>query len=70
WDGEGMTDSRYLDTERRPGTRILYAEIEMTRDQLLMRGDYANGYVYNSPGFVAVETDGGPEVVIPRTLRK
>ncbi|RMG26753.1 MAG: hypothetical protein D6724_01135 [Armatimonadetes bacterium] len=77
WDGEGMTDQRYLkvserykNTDGKPGVRILYAEVELTRDQILMRGEYANGYVYNSPGYVPVEGTAGPEVVIPRSLRK
>jgi hypothetical protein len=41
FNGEGMTDQNFLNTEIRPGTRVLYATLEITRDQLLRRGQYA-----------------------------
>jgi hypothetical protein len=40
WNGEGMTDSNFLNTEIRPGVRVLYATLRLTRDQLLRRGDW------------------------------
>lgn len=56
WSGEGMTDKNYLNTEIRPGQRVLYCRFEVTRDQLLRRNEWArktpvfisNGYVERS----------------------
>lgn len=40
WNGEGMTDKNFLNTEVRPGTRVVFATLELTRDQLLKRGEW------------------------------
>jgi hypothetical protein len=45
--GEGFTDSNFLNTEVREGQRVVFARLELTREQLLRRGewDYASGKV-------------------------
>ncbi len=43
WDGSGMTDKNFLNTQVRPdGQRVVYAKLDLTRDQLLRRGDWAD----------------------------
>ena len=42
WDGSGMTDKNFLNTQVRQGQRVIYARLEMTRDQLLRRGEWAD----------------------------
>ncbi|MCE9560065.1 MAG: hypothetical protein K8R88_14100 [Armatimonadetes bacterium] len=41
WNGEGMTDKNFLNTEIRPGTRVMFHKIGLTRDMLLRRGQYS-----------------------------
>ncbi|MCH8273168.1 MAG: hypothetical protein IH851_00045 [Armatimonadetes bacterium] len=69
WDGEGMTDSRYIRTDIRPGVRVLFAEYELTRDMVLRRGDYIDSAVQMSPGYVEPETSDVVGVIIRRSLR-
>ena len=42
WDGSGMTDKNFLNTEVRKGQRVIYAKLNLTRDQLLRRGEWAD----------------------------
>lgn len=42
WNGEGMTDKNFLNTEIRPGARVIYTTLKLTRDQLLRRGEWAD----------------------------
>lgn len=41
WNGEGMTDKNFINTEIRPGQRVVYTKMEMDRDQLLRRGRWS-----------------------------
>jgi hypothetical protein len=41
WSGEGMTDKNFLNTEIRPGQRVVYTKMELTKDQLLRRGEWS-----------------------------
>jgi hypothetical protein len=41
WNGEGMTDKNFLHTDIRPGQKVVYWKVPLTRDQLLRRGAYA-----------------------------
>lgn len=43
WSGEGMTDSNFLTTKVRPGERVVYTSLQLTRDQIWRRGEYAPG---------------------------
>lgn len=40
WNGEGMTDKNFMSTTVRPGHRVLYTTLELTRDQILKRGEW------------------------------
>jgi hypothetical protein len=40
WNGEGMTDKNFLNTEIRPGQRVMFTTLELTRDQILRRGTW------------------------------
>ncbi|MDI9638819.1 hypothetical protein QPK87_18530 [Kamptonema cortianum] len=40
--GEGITDKNFLNTEIREGQRVIYARLEITRDQLLRQGEWAS----------------------------
>ena len=41
WNGEGMTDKNFLNTEIRPGQRVVYTKMELTKDQILRRGEWS-----------------------------
>ena len=41
--GEGMTDTHNLNTEIREGQRVVFARLELTRDQIMRRGEWAIG---------------------------
>lgn len=38
--GEGFSDSNFLNTEVRPGQRVMYTKMDLTRDQLLRKGEW------------------------------
>lgn len=40
FNGEGMTDSNFLNTAIRPGQRVVFATLTLTRDQILRRGEW------------------------------
>jgi hypothetical protein len=44
WNGEGMTDATTsnINTEVRPGQKVIFARLTLSRDQLLMRGEWAD----------------------------
>ncbi len=45
WNGEGMTDTTTpsnMNTEARPGMKVMYSSVTLTRDQLLLRGEWAD----------------------------
>jgi hypothetical protein len=67
WTGEGMTDKRYLNTSERPGERVLFCRLEMTRDQLLHRG--AGPFVVATPGYKEIATRFDEDVIVNRSLR-
>ncbi len=41
--GEGFTDKNFLNTEVRPGQRVMFTKLELTRDQLLREGNFRTG---------------------------
>lgn len=54
YNGEGMTDKNYLSKDARPNQRVIYCAFEVTRDQLLRRGEwYDKTPVFESKGFNA-----------------
>ncbi len=42
WNGVGMTDPNFLNTQIRKGVRVIYATLELSKDQILMRGQWQN----------------------------
>jgi len=40
WDGEGMADKNFLNTDIRAGQRVVYTKMSLTRDQILRRGQW------------------------------
>ncbi|MEZ0325159.1 MAG: tetratricopeptide repeat protein [Fimbriimonas sp.] len=40
WNGEGMTDKNYLNTEVREGQRVVFARMYLTKDQIMRRGEW------------------------------
>jgi hypothetical protein len=40
WNGEGMTDKNYMSTTVRPGHKVLYTSLTLTKDQILRRGEW------------------------------
>ena len=42
WNGEGMTDQNFLNTSIRPGSRVIFARMELSREQLLRRGEWVD----------------------------
>jgi hypothetical protein len=40
WNGEGMTDKNYLNTEIRSGQRVVFCRLKISRDQILRRGEW------------------------------
>jgi hypothetical protein len=63
WSGEGMTDARFLNTDARPGTRVLLARFNLKRQDVLNRG-----FSFSSPGYVDTGST-GDDVIIQRSLR-
>jgi hypothetical protein len=43
FNGEGMTDSNFLDTEIRPGQRVVFARLEIPREMIYKQGQYRAG---------------------------
>lgn len=41
WSGEGMTDKNFLNTEVRPGQRVMYTSLKLTKQQIRRQGDWA-----------------------------
>ncbi|MCA0361384.1 MAG: hypothetical protein LCH41_10045 [Armatimonadetes bacterium] len=61
--GEGMGDKNYLNTEIREGQRVVYARLELTRDQILRQGEWASKTpVIRTVNFVPTGTSSQQEV--------
>ena len=43
YNGEGMTDSNFLNEQIRPGQRVVFATLELTKDMILKLGEYRAG---------------------------
>jgi len=42
WNGEGMTDKNFLNTKIRKDTRVVYATLTLTKDQIKRRNEWAD----------------------------
>ncbi len=40
WNGEGMTDENFLNLEVRPGQRVMFTSLKLTRDQIYRVGEW------------------------------
>ncbi len=74
WNGEGMTDEHYLNTKIKPGVRVIYTTLELTKDQLLRVGEWSNEGgktpVVQTPNFKpAATTLGDSDIVKVPNLR-
>jgi len=62
WNGEGMTDKNFLNTDIRPGQRVVYTKMELTKDQILRRGEWSTRVpvvqTSNFAGFGSKQLDG------------
>ncbi|MFN8139389.1 MAG: hypothetical protein U0R49_06285 [Fimbriimonadales bacterium] len=63
WNGEGMTDKNFINTEMRAPARVLYAKVELDRDMIMRRGKYRNGYTFRSVGFKEITTRDVDDVI-------
>ncbi|MBS1719877.1 MAG: hypothetical protein JST35_05470 [Armatimonadetes bacterium] len=41
WNGEGMTDSLFLNTAIRPGQRVMYCKMDISKDMIRRRGEFS-----------------------------
>ena len=70
--GEGMTDENFLNEEIRPGQRVLYTTLKLTRDQILRIGDFSMGGttpVVQTDNFVSVNRRVTDDVITIPGLR-
>lgn len=68
--GEGMTDRLHLNTEVRPGQRVVFARLNLTRDQILRQGEWATKTpVVSTQNFVATGNRNAEEVISVPGLR-
>jgi tetratricopeptide (TPR) repeat protein len=40
WNGEGLTDKNFLNEDARPGQKVVFARLDISRDQVLRRGEW------------------------------
>ncbi len=72
FNGEGIADSNFLNTEVRPGQRVIFAQMKLTRDQLLRRGKYRDEVpVVMTKNFLqsSTEVSGSDEMIVVPNLR-
>jgi hypothetical protein len=65
WNGEGMTDKNFLDLEARKGQRVVYTTLDLTKDQILRRGEWRDKVpVVKTKNFVETGTSTSDDVVL------
>lgn len=70
YNGEGITDANYLSTDARPGQRVIYAKLELTKDQLERRGQWQNEVpVVQTKGFQAQGVVKADDVIVVPNFR-
>lgn len=74
FNGEGFTDANFISTTARPGHKVLYTSLKLTRDQILRRGEWnmRDGKVpvvqtknFNEAKAIGVEDD---KIIVPSML--
>lgn len=73
WNGEGFTDKNFLNNEVRPGQRVLFHSIPLTRDMILRRGEWSMGGgkvpVLQTKNYVDKATKGSEDFIEIPSLR-
>lgn len=65
WNGEGMTDKNFLNTQIRPGQRVMYTTLTLTKDQILRRGEWFDKTpVVKTSNYVELDKSSGKDDVI------
>jgi tetratricopeptide (TPR) repeat protein len=60
WSGEGMTDKNFLNTEIRPGQRVIFASLPITRDMIKHYGQWVDKIpVVKTANYVESAPDAG-----------
>lgn len=68
--GEGMTDQHYLRTDVREGQRVIYAKLNMTKDMIERKGQWANTIpVVKTEGFQAKDVSKVDDIIIVPGMR-
>ncbi|MBI5708480.1 MAG: hypothetical protein HZC36_15965 [Armatimonadetes bacterium] len=69
WNGEGMTDKNFLREDIRPGTRVVFARLKLTKDQLLRQGEWLDKTpVVATANYIPIKTQNtstGELIVVP-----
>lgn len=71
FDGEGFTDKNFLNTDIRPGVRVMYVRLPITKDMIFKQGDwYGRVPVVKTKNFKSVtDMTGQDEIVVLPPLR-
>lgn len=72
YDGRGMTDSQFLNTSIRPGERVIYGKFEITKDQLLRRGEWSldgKTPVFKTPNYKESNAETMDDTVLVPSIR-
>lgn len=72
FDGEGMTDKLFLNEDIRKGQRVIFAQLKISRDELLRLGDFSMGGktpVVQTSNFVSVDSRSTDDVIKVPGLR-
>lgn len=65
WNGEGMTDKNYLNTNIREGQRVMFCQIPITKDQILRRGEWQDrAPVVKTPNYKEIGKTGNSDEVV------
>lgn len=70
YDGSGMTDKQFLNTEIRPGQRVIYGKFDLTTDMIKRRGEWRDRVpVFKTSNFVDANATKTDDVVIVPSMR-
>ncbi len=65
WNGEGLTDKHFLRTDLKENQRVIYASFELTRDQILRRGEWADRTpVFRTTNYVDADASSKADVLV------
>lgn len=65
WNGEGITDKNYLNTEIRPGQRVIFCQMPISRDMILRRGEWQDRVpVVKTPNYKEIDKSTSSDDVV------